>query len=79
MNPIEKELTCLVYRTNLQTPEDVDRISDAMNAIDGVIDWSVDLEDWEKVLRIEGVDLDTSAIRKVLFDQNVMISEMPID
>lgn len=79
MNSLEKELTCLVFRTNLQSPEDVEEISDVLNAIDGLMDWSVDLEDWEKVLRIEGVDLDTSAIRKLLFEMNVMISEMPMD
>lgn len=79
MNSLEKELTFLVFRTNLQSPEDVEEISDVLNAIDGLMDWSVDLEDWEKVLRIEGVDLDTSAIRKLLFEMNVMISEMPMD
>lgn len=79
MTPVEKKLTCLVFRTNLQNPDDVEKISATLNAINGLLDWSVDLEDWEKVLRIEGVDLDSSAIQKVLFKKNVMIGEMPMD
>lgn len=79
MNLVENELTCLVFRTNLQTPEDVESISEVLNGIDGIKDWNVDLEDWEKVLRIEGVDLESSEIREALFEKDVMIREMPMD
>lgn len=73
------ETECLVFSTSLQTPEDVRRISGLMNHLPGITDWSVDLEDWEKVLRIEGVNLDATIIRKALMQKGIMIAEMPMD
>lgn len=77
MDQEENELVCLVFRTNLRTPEDVVNISETLNSIHGLIDWSVDLDDWEKVLRVEGTN--ASAIRKALVNTNVMMREMPTE
>lgn len=70
------ETECLVFSTSLQTPEDVQRISGLMNHLPGITDWSVDLDDWEKVLRIEGTNLDTKAIISALRSEEVFIRQM---
>lgn len=76
MNRIDDKITCLVFRTNLQTHEDVESISATLNSIKGIIDWSVDLEDWEKVLRIEVVNINAQQIISFLKAQCVCIRQM---
>lgn len=78
MNRNNDEITCLVFRTNLQTPEDVEEISITLNSIKGIIDWSVDLDDWEKVLRVVGTGIDSRQIISILRSLNVKILEMPV-
>lgn len=78
INTTHKEVECLVFRTNLQTKTDVERISEAMNDLPGILDWSVDLEDWEKVLRVEGTGIRAGQIKALLRSLHVDISEMPV-
>ena len=43
----------LVFRTALKSRGDVNRVAPLLDQIAGRGRWHVDLEDWEKVLRIE--------------------------
>jgi len=43
----------LVFRTSLKTEDDINRIKPILDSFSKIIEWSVDLEDWESVLRIE--------------------------
>ncbi len=77
MDRVEDKITCFVFRTNLQTPEDVEDISMTLNSMQGIIDWSVDLEDWENVLRVEGAGINPERIISKLRLLGVKIQEMP--
>lgn len=46
----------LVLRTSLKTKTDVKQIKPILESFSEVLKWSVDLEDWESVLRIETSD-----------------------
>lgn len=78
MKPVIIETECLVFHTNLQTKTDVEYISEAMNNLPGILDWSVDLEDWEKVLRVEGIGIRAGQIETLLRSFHVDIREMPV-
>lgn len=78
MDRVEDKITCFVFRTNLQTPEDVEDISMTLNGMQGIIDWSVDLEDWENVLRVEGAGINPERIISKLRLLGVKIQEMPV-
>lgn len=78
MDLTDTETQCLVFRTSLQDKTDVERITDTMNSIPGIQTWSVDLEDWEKVLRVEGTGIQAREIISRLRFHNVAIREMPI-
>ncbi|WP_431160843.1 hypothetical protein [Flagellimonas beolgyonensis] len=43
----------LVFRTTLKNEKDIKNISKILNHHKQVISWHVDLEDWEKILRLE--------------------------
>lgn len=78
MNLTKTETECLVFRTNLQTKTDVKRIADVMNTHSGILEWSVDLEDWEKVLRVVGTSISSRQIISILRSLNVNIQEIPV-
>lgn len=74
----ENEITCLVFSTSLQSEEDVEGISDLMNRLPGILEWSVDLDDWEKVLRIECKEISSEQIIRALTDKGVSVEVMPV-
>jgi len=78
MNPLRKETVCLVFRTNLQDAGDVEGIAKTMNGIPGVMEWSVDLEDWEKVLRVAGIGIRKETILNTLKKLHIDIRELPL-
>lgn len=78
MNLLKQKTVCLVFRTNLQNAEEVKRISETMDSLPGIVDWSVDLEDWEKVLRVEGTGIQKQTVLKTLQNLGVDIRELPL-
>lgn len=71
------EMECLVFSTSIRDKSDVEMISDIFDELPGMVDWSVDLDDWEKVLRIECMDLNPEFIRKLLQKRGIYIRELP--
>lgn len=49
-------MTILIFKTSLTAKEDIHHIEGALNNHPQVLSWSVDLDDWQKVLRIEVKD-----------------------
>ncbi len=43
----------LVFKTNLQQADDVERVTTTMNEEQRILKWTVDREDCDKVLRVE--------------------------
>ena len=43
----------LIFRTSVSNTEDMEHLSSVLNKCPQIKTWSIDLEDWEKVLRIE--------------------------
>jgi hypothetical protein len=43
----------LVFKTNLQRADDVERVTSTMNDEQRILKWTVDREDCDKVLRVE--------------------------
>lgn len=67
----------LVFRTSVSTIKDVERVGTILNKCSQILTWNIDLEDWEKVLRIEcGENLKTTDISMMLKNINIYISEL---
>lgn len=69
---------CFVFRTSLKNREDVEYISGILNNLQGVIKWSVDLQDWENVLRIECKSITAATIIRILSEAGVSAEELPL-
>lgn len=50
---MEKKISVLIFKTNLNMSSDVSRIETAMRQMGNIRRWSVDREDNDKVLRVE--------------------------
>ncbi|MAW96939.1 MAG: hypothetical protein CMF36_05875 [Leeuwenhoekiella sp.] len=50
-----KSMEILVFRTSIRTQKDIKAIARILNPHNQILTWSVDLEDWEHILRIEVV------------------------
>lgn len=56
----------LIFRTSVATKEDIERIGTLFAQNSYVHKWSVDFEDWEKILRIESQGITADQIIKKL-------------
>ncbi|REL32922.1 hypothetical protein DYD21_13980 [Rhodohalobacter sp. SW132] len=74
---VEEDVQCLIFRTSLQNRDDVEKISTTLDNLEGLSDWHVDLDDWEKVLRIVCTGLSAESIIKTLFRKGFIAEEIP--
>lgn len=75
---MNSENKCLVFRTTLNNQQDVSKISDLFDNLRGLQDWSVDLEDWENVLRVEGVGITSEKVVEILDEKGFSAEELPV-
>lgn len=64
--PQAETQTVLVFKTNLNATRDVINIEPILNNITEITGWSVDIDDIDKVLRVEGPATIITKIIKVL-------------
>jgi hypothetical protein len=56
----------LIFKTSLHAPRDVSRISNGLNEDKRISKWTVDLEDIDRVLRIESHNLKPDTVITLL-------------
>ena len=67
----------LVFQTNIDSQHHIEAISPLFNNHQGIIDWSVDTEDIDKVLRVEANEhLDESDIINLMSAQGFYCDDL---
>ncbi len=61
----------LIFRTSVSKKSDLQQINRVFRAYPQISGWNVDLEDWEKVLRIECQGISAGQIITLLRDINI--------
>ena len=61
-----KDCDILIFRTSITKEQDLKRIETLFAQYACIYKWNVDLEDWEKVLRIEYNDINSTKIISLL-------------
>jgi copper chaperone len=56
----------LVFKTDVRSKKRVNEITPHLQKMKGIIKWNVDLQDVDKVLRIECASISPDAIEKIL-------------
>ena len=60
-HPVEKA-TVLLFTTDLMHSYDVHQVSSKLNQLSSLLKWTVDLFDWERVLRVETTDVSSKKL-----------------
>ncbi len=55
-----------VFRTSMQTQLDISKLAHWIAPLHGLTRWNVDLEDCDRVLRLEGNHIDIDAIQALV-------------
>lgn len=69
-------LTCLVFRTSIRDRKELLVASKVLDKHPGIIQWNVDMEDWERVLRIECVDVTAEEILEIFRRSGLNANQM---
>ena len=56
----------LVFKTNLRFKKQINAVTPYINNMQGIARWNVDLDDSDKILRIESVDLSPRSVEATL-------------
>ena len=56
----------LVFKTNLRYKTQINAVTPHINNLQGIARWNVDLDDSDKILRIESIDLSPRSVEATL-------------
>lgn len=66
----------LIYRTSIKGKKDVKQIKTLFTQFPQICKWNVDLEDWEKILRIECLGMASGDISEALQAIHIDVEEL---
>ena len=66
----------LVFKTNIRYKKHISDLTRHMSNIEGVIRWNVDLDDVDKILRVEARDLSPRVVEHTLLKAGYVCEEL---
>ncbi len=66
----------LVFKTNLTNNAHIQKVKPALNGHPYIIDWNVDLNDCDKVLRIVAENMPAREVEKIVFNAGYLCEEL---
>ncbi|MBO9200107.1 MULTISPECIES: hypothetical protein [Niastella] len=66
----------LVFKTNLRFKKQINAVTPHINNLQGIARWNVDLDDTDKILRIESVDLSPRSVEVTLQQAGYFCEEL---
>ena len=66
----------LIFRTSIISKQDIKRVERLLSQYPQIHKWNVDVEDWEKVLRIECREISAAEITDLLRAINIYAAEL---
>ena len=65
-----------VFRTSLQTKQDVSKLEQGLTSIPRLSSWTVDLDDCNRVLRVVGVCIDINRVQALVQEAGFFCEEL---
>ena len=69
-------MNILVFKTDLHSPERIQRAKPVIQNIDGISRWTVDMHDCDNVLRIEATGLSANSVETILAEAGYYCEEL---
>jgi hypothetical protein len=66
----------LVFKTNIRYKKHVNRVEPHLNGTEGILRWNVDLDDKDKILRIEAGNLHPEAVETAVKNAGYLCEEL---
>ena len=66
----------LVFMTSVEAPEQVSRVKSLLTAVPAINNWNFDLDDCDRVLRIEAVNVCPRYIESLLQNEGLQCREL---
>lgn len=67
----------LVFKTNIRYQKNVHALRQQLDAMEGIIRWNVDLQDKDKILRVEAQNLSPRTVENALGYAGYFCEELP--
>ena len=67
----------LIFKTNIICKNDYNKIASILNTTKDILTWSIDIEDIDKVLRIESIQNNTQDIIITINQAGFICEELP--
>jgi len=74
---VKREVTILVFRTNIRFSKDIRAVGDRLQRLPGLVRWNIDRQDIDKVLRIETTCPDVEAVIALVQEAGYCCEELP--
>ena len=66
----------LIFKTNLRFKKQINAVTPHINTLQGIARWNVDLDDTDKILRIESIDLSPRSVEATLQQAGYFCEEL---
>jgi hypothetical protein len=72
----ELETAIYIFKTSIQTQLEVQFLAMFLDQERRISSWNVDLDDWEKILRVESVGISPGEVKKILTNLNIQCKQL---
>ncbi len=69
-------MNILIFKTNLESPELINRAKPLLQNLQGINRWNVDMHDCDNVLRIEAIELSPRSVEQILQEAGYYCEEL---
>ncbi len=71
-----QNMEVLIFRTDIKSDENLKDITEQLNSLRGIHKWTVDLDAWEKILRVEAKGITANEIEDAVKKKNYFCEEL---
>lgn len=76
MNTKKEDIQVLIFQTNISQKNDVDKAGKALKDHEGILDWSIDTGDIDKVLRVEAEGIEAKDVIDLMINEGFFCKEL---
>jgi hypothetical protein len=69
-------LEIMVFKTSLTSPVEIKLLSGILDNHPCIVEWNIDLDDWEKILKIKSRGIEANEVKSILGNLGILSHEI---